>query len=307
MRLGTLAACALLLVSAASARAQQAPEEGETAADLSSPGEGGESSCFPECRPGFVCRDGECVSQCNPPCPQGQVCTAARECVPQGGAAPSSGAPAQWESPPPQGQAPAGGGSGPNVAAWPASEGKNAPRFIFGFHLGAAGELSDNESDFGLDLKATPGAHLRLDFPIGDYFAIGPAFFGGAWTIDTDAFGGESIDRSGYFDADLLARVRYGFGIGEVQADIYAGLAIGYSLFILNDDLMFEDKTEHGWNIGMLFGAQAFFGGPVGMMVELGWMRHAVHSLPDAGPDAGDVVIMNQFVFNLGLVVRFGG
>jgi hypothetical protein len=35
----------------------------------------------PECRSGFVCMEGQCVSACNPPCDAGQMCTADRMCV----------------------------------------------------------------------------------------------------------------------------------------------------------------------------------------------------------------------------------
>jgi hypothetical protein len=39
------------------------------------------SACFPGCRKGFVCRAGECVSQCNPPCAAGERCTEQLECI----------------------------------------------------------------------------------------------------------------------------------------------------------------------------------------------------------------------------------
>jgi hypothetical protein len=38
--------------------------------------------CFPRCRAGYICHDGECVSLCNPPCSQGERCTEDGECVP---------------------------------------------------------------------------------------------------------------------------------------------------------------------------------------------------------------------------------
>ena len=37
--------------------------------------------CFPPCRSGFICYNGECISKCNPPCPQGQKCMGSGECV----------------------------------------------------------------------------------------------------------------------------------------------------------------------------------------------------------------------------------
>jgi hypothetical protein len=37
--------------------------------------------CFPDCRDGYVCVRGECVSACNPPCPEGERCTSDGDCV----------------------------------------------------------------------------------------------------------------------------------------------------------------------------------------------------------------------------------
>lgn len=40
-----------------------------------------ERLCEPPCRIGFVCKDGECVSQCNPPCPENLKCNGKGDCV----------------------------------------------------------------------------------------------------------------------------------------------------------------------------------------------------------------------------------
>lgn len=40
-------------------------------------------ACIPDCRAGFVCREGECVSACNPICGESETCNAKRECVPR--------------------------------------------------------------------------------------------------------------------------------------------------------------------------------------------------------------------------------
>jgi len=37
--------------------------------------------CFPACRPGFLCHQGQCVSACNPPCGPGTLCSPQAECV----------------------------------------------------------------------------------------------------------------------------------------------------------------------------------------------------------------------------------
>jgi len=40
------------------------------------------AQCYPECREGFACRDGICVSPCNPTCAAGEVCTREGRCIP---------------------------------------------------------------------------------------------------------------------------------------------------------------------------------------------------------------------------------
>lgn len=38
------------------------------------------AECVPACRSGFLCHEGQCVSRCNPPCPQGTSCLENGEC-----------------------------------------------------------------------------------------------------------------------------------------------------------------------------------------------------------------------------------
>ena len=51
-------------------------------APVAAPAEPAPAECFPECRSGYLCHLGECVSRCNPPCEAGTVCTDAGECSP---------------------------------------------------------------------------------------------------------------------------------------------------------------------------------------------------------------------------------
>jgi len=41
---------------------------------------GSDTSCFPACRSGYLCHQGQCVSACNPPCAGNEVCSQS-ECV----------------------------------------------------------------------------------------------------------------------------------------------------------------------------------------------------------------------------------
>ena len=40
------------------------------------------SACEPICSPGFACRGGHCIAQCNPPCEVGETCNLKRLCEP---------------------------------------------------------------------------------------------------------------------------------------------------------------------------------------------------------------------------------
>jgi hypothetical protein len=48
--------------------------------------EGGE--CFPQCRTGYFCHRGECISLCNPLCESDETCTGGGECTPKEHTAP---------------------------------------------------------------------------------------------------------------------------------------------------------------------------------------------------------------------------
>ena len=67
IRVPVLVVLAAFLLAASSASAQQTA----TAA-----------GCVPECRSGYVCIEGACVSACNPPCTGDQTCTPEGQCVP---------------------------------------------------------------------------------------------------------------------------------------------------------------------------------------------------------------------------------
>jgi hypothetical protein len=36
--------------------------------------------CFPSCRDGYMCYNGECISKCNPPCPANMKCGKDGDC-----------------------------------------------------------------------------------------------------------------------------------------------------------------------------------------------------------------------------------
>ena len=38
------------------------------------------NTCVPNCRSGYLCHEGTCVSRCNPPCEKGSICSQTGEC-----------------------------------------------------------------------------------------------------------------------------------------------------------------------------------------------------------------------------------
>jgi len=74
-----VSACLCALSGVSSVRAQEEPIESIEEPEAS---EQTEARCRPECRAGFLCIDGACVSACNPPCGEGEVCTEEATCEP---------------------------------------------------------------------------------------------------------------------------------------------------------------------------------------------------------------------------------
>jgi hypothetical protein len=75
-------------VDAVSASEQQPAERGASPPVSAAPMEQASpqprstpSTCVPECRQGYTCVSGQCVSACNPPCSAGFECNASRQCV----------------------------------------------------------------------------------------------------------------------------------------------------------------------------------------------------------------------------------
>ncbi|MBN1653177.1 MAG: hypothetical protein JXA30_05315 [Deltaproteobacteria bacterium] len=57
--------------------------------------------CVPKCRAGYICRQGQCVSLCNPPCASDETCTEAGACVSKEARTPQPTFDEQQDSEPP--------------------------------------------------------------------------------------------------------------------------------------------------------------------------------------------------------------
>lgn len=314
MRRTTVVCGALVawLAWGASAGAQDEKPEPPERLDPSEPAEPGtEAECFPPCRQGYVCKAGQCVAAqpSQPPPPLGRQA----EQPPPTGQPEQPPAPARPQQPrsgdsqPAQpGQAPAASGDvqvneGGQWVTEPSGRppGVRSPRFAVGFHVGGIGKAKADDPTFsGSDFNPTYGLHARFDFPAGDYLALGPAVFFGAWQTETQEAMGAG--RSFLVDIDIMLRGRLPVPVGEEHFDLYVGVPVGFSTFIFEDigTIDLGDRTELGWNAGLLAGAQMFFS-RVGVMAELGWRRHNMSTLE---PD----IYWDEVVFDVGLVLRFG-
>lgn len=264
------------------------PEEGEDDAEGADAADA-EEECLPACRRGYVCVRGECVSACNPPCADGEVCTEERECVPD---TPVPGSGAAEPSPPTPPPDPAG------------------HRFVMGLHSAFGGEadigVGGGSSSDGL--APTVGVHLRAEFVLHDYFVMGPMFVLGAW--NTDSFDDSDIGRSYFFDLDVLARARYPFALGSAAGEAYVGIPVGFTSSFLGKDLRRMSGVGDaglGYNVGVWLGTQLFFG-PVGIVAELGYLRHSVTHPLDSGLGTDDdfEITTNQAVLNVGAGLDLG-
>ncbi len=152
------------------------------------------AACFPECRDGFFCHNGVCLSRCNPPCSFGQQCTAAATCVVQS-PAPSVGN----TSPEPATQSQTGWGwpastptgAAPTPTTWAAtqppaqSSSQNDESYLrkswavgglVGFSTPGTVYMGSGEFDTEMSyvLDAYADAILVPKFSVGVYFTLAP-------------------------------------------------------------------------------------------------------------------------------------
>lgn len=51
------------------------------------------AECIPSCRDGYICHQGQCITACNPPCAEGERCSADGQCVADAGSAAAAESP----------------------------------------------------------------------------------------------------------------------------------------------------------------------------------------------------------------------
>ncbi len=244
----------------------------------------GPAPCVPNCRVGFMCHQGQCVSACNPPCPSNLVCVGPGQCVVPGSEPPPPIASGEIHEPPPP----------------PRKNFTKRTHTALGFHLGFSGEADIAGTKF--DPEPTLGANFRQDVPVHRYVLLGPLFNFGAWRPEVV---GQAPDRNFYVDIDIFIRARIPFEFEPEGMHFYAGMPVGFTLSILGTDASGGlADIGPGWNIGVLFGTAVFFSKTFGLFAEAGWVQHKIKHNFD--PGRGDIhLVLRQGVFNTGFV--FGG
>lgn len=233
----------------------------------------GARACYPACRDGFTCNQGQCVSLCNPPCPGGLECVEGRRCEPPrpGGAA------RPYEPPPP-----------------PRKQFEELSHTMLGFHWGLPGNLKVDETTGRAD--TTFGFNLRADAPVAKYVLLGPLLQFGAWRPETTPV----ASRSYFVDLDLLLRFRLPITTQSLNYQVWVGMPLGVSLNLLADAQ--DADIGIGWNIGVLFGGAVHFTPKFGLFAEAGYAQHRFQHSRDLAPDID--LALRQPLLNVGIVVR---
>ena len=240
-----------------------------------SAGQAAGAACFPACRDGFTCYSGQCVSLCNPPCPNGLECVEGHRCEPP---LPGSSSTRPYEPPPP-----------------PVKDFEDRSHALLGFHLGLPGSLGrDGRAQ---DLDTTLGFNLRADSPVAKYVLLGPMIQLGSWRPDTSP----EANHNYYVDLDLLLRFRAPITTSKLNYQLWIGMPIGLSVDLLGDDAA-TSSVGLGWNIGVLFGGAVHFSPKFGLFAETGWEQHRVAHTREKAPDLD--FKLQQALLNLGIVVR---
>ncbi len=266
-----------------------------------------QGTCFPTCRQGYVCSpSNECVSLCNPPCSDTEICTAEARCV---GDPSAQQAPAAYPQPagyPQPAQPPAQGApqgiQPPEPDYEVISSGLAEPgsfRLNVNFALGFGSEVTiENDAiEAEQDLNATFGASVQGLFTVGSYFLVGPTLAFRSYEVDT------APDRSNVFNAGLALGGHYAIDLGSVAIDPFLVATIGLGV-LLSDDVVVTE-TALGVSFGLRAGAQIWFTPMFGATFALGYERIDLFSDDTAiGEDA--TLSAGQFAMDLGVAIRLG-
>ncbi|MGD8862085.1 MAG: hypothetical protein PVI30_18885 [Myxococcales bacterium] len=243
------------------AHTQDAPEAAAQEADAP-------PACVPECRSGYLCHEGRCVSACNPPCGPGERC-ADGECLPP-------------HPPPPPTYAGAGGGfqgsSEPPPVAEPEPIADDSVhrhdgfmlRLTLGVGYGNLGQdvavsspagNSTSEWDgggvagsFSIDLGGAVTDSITIHARLSDLVIVDPDV-----TIDgRDAGTAEDLSMAAYLIAPAIT-------FYAMPANVYGTLAIGASWVSFDVDGDEADSSEVGLGLNLDVGKEWWVGDQWGL------------------------------------------
>jgi hypothetical protein len=232
------------------------------------------SACVPDCRAGFVCLSGQCVSACNPPCAANEQCTVEARCVATVTAAtPNAAAPAA-PTPPAVGAYPAEPPPPPEPV--PSDRVERHDGFYLRAALGLGKLFGKSEPDVDSDLEfSVSGLAGLFELALGGTPAPGIVIGGGIFTssvsetsyeIDVDGeseefeASGSTVGLLGPF-IDVYPNPEHGFhvqgsiGFGVITADEddeylfdnYGGVGLG-----LMAGIGYEAWVADQWSLGGL-------------------------------------------------------
>lgn len=233
---------------------------------------------MPECRSGFVCMEGQCVSACNPPCDAGQMCTADRMCVANPAVLRKSTIfPEDMPPPPPD----------------PTAERHDG--FFLRLALGFGGNYVDAQAHNGGELDALgdaanhakfSGFAMDFSFDIGgapiDNFAIAFRLQFSSLVEPNETLDGAHVSPPKHSSVDVTL-VGPSFTYYFMPINIYATAAIGWAS-IGFDDGSDQRGTSAGFGMTFDLGKEFWVGDQWGLggALRFSWtdVTHTEHHVP---------------------------
>ncbi|MBI5487523.1 MAG: hypothetical protein HY905_09335 [Deltaproteobacteria bacterium] len=162
--------------------------------------------------------------------------------------------------------------------------------------------------DNGVDLEATGGFGVGVDYSVWDYIDVGGRF-GFLW-VATEPMDRANIDRNADIDIDALIKGQYPFFDGQME--VYLAMPIGLTIGVLSDEAeqaafgTGDYDTPVGMNVGLFAGYSYAFLAYLGAFVEFGWQLHWLKTNVPGGPtgDAKYESTYNQVGLNFGVFFR---
>lgn len=155
-----------------------------------------------------------------------------------------------------------------------------------GFFVVAGGGAAEFDQGGRADMDPAVGTGMRLMFPAGRYFAVGPTLGVRGMRIDDG-------DRFAVFDAGVAFRVQIPLLRHRgTQVTLLGTVPAGFSVAAADNP-----DADLGYHLGVLPGVRIAFD-QWALLHELGWQRHHLF-------DDGRHYAMDQLAFHFGVARRF--